>query len=72
MLFATGFAVLVGLGAIPVVSLFNVINREIGVFACGAGSYCTIAILIGSLTAGLLGLAWFMACLKWWRTGSTE
>ena len=54
-----------------IVGLFNVINREIGAFACVAGSYCTPAIIAGSLTAGLLGLAWVMACVNWWRTGST-
>ena len=69
--FAPLFVVFLGLGAIPVVGLFNVINREIGAFACVAGSYCTPAIIAGSLTAGLLGLAWVMACVNWWRTGST-
>jgi len=72
ILFAGGFGVLIGFGAVPIISLFNLINREVGVFACGATSYCTIAILFGALTAGVLGLAWFMACLKWWRTGITD
>ncbi len=69
--FAGLFSVFVGLGSVPVISLFNVINREIGAFACSAGSYCTPAIIVAALTAGLLGLAWLIACLNWWRTGST-
>lgn len=69
--FAGLFSVMIGLGSVPVVSLFNVINREIGVFACAAGTYCTPAIVIATMTAGLLGLAWVFACLSWWRTGST-
>lgn len=69
--FAGLFSVFIGLGSIPIWSLFEVINREIKIFACSAGSFCTPAIIFASLTAGLLGLAWVMACLNWWRTGST-
>lgn len=69
--FAGLFSLFIGLGSVPVVSLFNVINREIGAFACAAGTYCTPAILVATLTAGLLGLAWVLACVNWWRTGST-
>lgn len=69
--FAGLFSVFIGLGSIPIVSLFGVINREMEVFACSAGSFCTPAIIVASLTAGALGLAWVMACLNWWRTGST-
>ncbi len=69
--FAGLFSVLIGLGSIPIIGLFNVINREIGAFACSAGSYCTTAIIFASLTAGTLALAWVMACINWWRTGST-
>ncbi len=69
--FAGLFSLFIGLGSIPIVSLFGVINREIGAFACSAGSFCTPAIIFASVTAGLLGLAWVMACLNWWRTGST-
>ncbi len=67
--FAGLFSVFIGLGAVPIVGLFNVINREIGAFACVAGSYCTPAIIFATMTAGALGLAWVMACLHWWRVG---
>lgn len=67
--FAPLFVVFLGLGAIPIVGLFNVINREIGAFACSAGGYCVPAIVIGALTAGALGLSWVITCIHWWRTG---
>ena len=69
--FAGLFSVMISLGSVPVVRLYSVIDKEIGAFACSAGTLCTPAIIVASLTAGLLGLAWVLACLSWWRTGST-
>lgn len=69
--FAGVFSALIGLGSIPIGRLFSVIDREIKLFACVPGAYCTPAIIVAGLTAGLLGLAWVLVCLNWWRTGST-
>ena len=63
--------ILMGFAGFPITLLFTVINREVGAFACGAGEYCTIAILLGGAIAGLLLIQWMIVCIHWWRTGQT-
>lgn len=60
------FLVLVGLGSVPIISFYSFITRNVGQFACTVGSSCPPAMIIGSLTAGVLALVWIFTCLEWW------
>ena len=72
VLFSAAFGVLVGMGSIPVWQLYNLLNREIGAFACSPGVFCAPSAMFGALVVAPLALGWVFVCLKWWRTGVTE
>lgn len=58
--------VFISMGAIPIVSLYSFITRNVGMFACTPGQACAAAAVIGSLTAGVVGLMYAMTVLEWW------
>ena len=66
------FIWLVGLGSIPVGSLYIFVTREASFYACPIiGQGCTVASLAGMFTAGVLGLFWVFSCLEWWLNRSS-
>ena len=68
--FAPIFMVLFGIGSIPLVSFWGVIQREVGAFACAGGALtCWTAWLIPFIIVGPLSAMWFLACFTHWRTG---
>lgn len=65
------FTVLLGFGAIPLISLYNLMNRNVAMFGCVA-TPCPIGIFFWTITGGLLGLAYVMACIEWWTGRQTS
>ena len=70
ILFFGTFTFFLGLGAVPIISLYNVITREAGFFGCTIGT-CYPAIFAWLFTGGILAVFYVLAVLDWWRTGST-
>lgn len=68
--FAPLFMILFGVGSIPIVSFWGVLQREVGAFACASGTLtCWTAWLVPFLIIGPLTTMWFLACFTHWRTG---
>lgn len=66
------FLWLLGFGSIPITHLYSMVQSEVARYGCkGVISSCTVATLAGAVTAGLLGLAWVVACLAWWSARET-
>lgn len=73
---AIPFILLLGVGALPCLSLWNMINSDAGVFVCqvssaGSSSSCMLSNLFALGTAGILYIMWFLSCLEWWSARST-
>lgn len=60
------FTALLGFGAIPIISLYNIINREIALFGCTVGSVCVPSLLIWGLTGGLISIFYVGSVIEWW------
>lgn len=59
------------MGALPMVSMYSFITRNIGQFACTPGEACAAATVIGSLTVGVIALMYAMTVIEWWFWRST-
>jgi len=64
-LFFGVFTLLLGAGAIPIVSLYNMFNRNISFFGCNSIP-CTPAIIVWALTGGILAILYVLSVLEWW------
>ncbi len=64
-LFFGVFTLLLGAGAIPIASLYNVVTRDPIVFGC-TGMPCTPAIIVWALTGGILAIFYVLSVLEWW------
>ncbi len=64
-LFFPIFTLLLGAGAIPIVSLYNVFTRDLEIFGCTALP-CIPAILLWGLTGGILAVFYVLSVLEWW------
>jgi len=64
-LFFPVFTLLLGIGAVPISSLYTVITRELSFFGC-TSMPCTPAIIVFALTGGLLALFYVLSVLEWW------
>lgn len=60
------FIFLLGIGAVPVASLYTFVTREVTRYGCEIGTSCAVSQLVGMFTAGLLGLFWLFSVLSWW------
>ncbi len=60
-----------GFGAIPLISLYNVFMSNSSMFGCVALK-CPLAIMIYSVTVGLLAIFYALAVLEWWSGRSTS
>jgi len=61
------FLWLLGLGAIPIGTMWTLVTSDVGMYACVAGApSCFPAILAGIFTAGIIGFIYVLACLSWW------
>ena len=65
------FTMLLGFGSIPIISLYNLMNRNVAMFGCTA-TPCTMGIFVWIMTGGLLALAYVLACLEWWTGRQTS
>ena len=63
------FTMLLGFGSIPIISLYNVINRNVAMFGCTT-TPCPLGILIWAMTGGLIAIAYVLSCIEFW-TGRT-
>lgn len=68
-LFFGVFTLLLGLGAIPIASLYNVITREVEFFGCTAIP-CVPAIMVWAVTGGILAIFYVLSVLEWWSNRS--
>ena len=64
-LFFGVFTLLLGVGAIPIVSLYNMFNRNMSFFGCSSIP-CTPAIIVWILTGGILAIFYVLSVLEWW------
>jgi len=65
-LFFPVFTLLLGIGAIPVASLYSVITRNPEAFGCVVGEVCPLSIYTWIFTGGILSIFYVLACLEWW------
>ena len=65
------FTMLLGFGSIPIISLYNLMNRNVAMFGC-TETPCAVGIFFWTITGGLLGLAYVMACIAWWTGRETS
>ena len=70
VLFFGLFTLLLGFGAIPILSLYELITRDLSLFGCSSMP-CMPAILLWLFTGGIIAIAYVMACLEWWSGRST-
>ena len=68
-LFFPVFTILLGVGAIPIASLYTVITNELNFFGCTAMP-CTPAIITWAFTGGLLAVFYVLSVLEWWSNRS--
>ena len=62
-----GAASLMAMGAIPIIQLYWFMSRNVGsMTGCIPGDPCASAMIVGSLTAGVVGLMWVMTVLEFW------
>lgn len=71
ILFFGLFTFFLGLGSVPILSLYNVITRDPALFGCAATGVCYPSLLTWTFTGGILAVFYVLAVLDWWRTGST-
>jgi len=64
-LFFGVFTLLLGVGAIPIVSLYQMFTRNVSFFGC-ASMPCTPAIIVWALTGGILAVFYVLSVLEWW------
>lgn len=60
------FVALIGFGAVPILSLYNLLNRDVGAFVCTTPLPCFATVIISAFIVGPLALYYVMACLEWW------
>jgi len=62
------FLIFMSIGAIPCVSLYSFVTRNVGMFVtdCIIGQPCGVAMIFGALSAGILMLMWLFSCLEFW------
>lgn len=60
------FIAIVGLGTVPIMGLWNFMNREIGLMACTGGSACYIGSLLSAVVCAPLAMYWIFSCIEWW------
>lgn len=61
------FLLFASFGAVPITSLYLVINSEAPAFACDVGvQSCLTSNLISFFFAGILAAAWIYTCIEWW------
>jgi len=70
-LFFPVFTVLLGVGAIPITSLYSVFTRNPAMFGCDVWEVCPLGIIFWLLTGGLLSIFYVLACLQWWSGRDT-
>ena len=66
------FLILFGLGSVPIVGLWGLINKEVTAIACNFGSLsCFTSWMAAFIFVMPLTVMWFLACLTHWRTGAS-
>ena len=70
-LFFPVFTLLLGIGAIPITSLYSVFTRNPEAFGCVVGETCPLSVYAWIFTGGLLALFYVLACLQWWSLRDT-
>lgn len=65
------FTLIIGLGAIPIINMWNVVTKETTLYGCVAGANCFPATIAGIIIVGLLGFVYVLACLEWWTNRPT-
>lgn len=60
------FLAFVAIGAVPIISIYNFVTRNVGMYACTVGTSCGPANIVGALTAGVLAIFWIFTCVEWW------
>lgn len=68
-LFSVLFTFFVGLGSVPMISLYGAIIREPGFWGC-ATIPCTTTTFIWLFTGGIFSVFYLLAVLQWLRTGN--
>ena len=68
-LFFPVFTLLLGVGAIPIISLYQMFTRNIGFFGCTAIP-CLPATIAWALTGGILAIFYVLSVLEWWSARS--
>ena len=68
-LFFPVFTLLLGVGAIPIVSLYQMFTRNIGFFGCSSIP-CLPATIVWALTGGVLAIFYVLSVLEWWSNRS--
>ncbi len=69
VLFFGVFTLLLGVGAIPIVSLYQMFGRNVGFFGCDALP-CLPVTIVWALTGGLLAIFYVLSVLEWWSNRS--
>ena len=71
ILFMPVAMVLFGFGAIPLISLYTVFTSNSTIFGC-TELICPTAVMIYTLTVGVLAIFYVLAVLEWWSGRSTS
>jgi len=71
VLLFTFFGTLLGIGAVPVIQLYNLFNRNPAMWGC-TGIPCPTSIFVWTLTGGVFAIFWVMACIEWWSGRPTS
>ena len=64
------FLTFLGFGAIPIISLYGVFNRNPTMWGC-ASIPCPISIFFWIITGGVLAIFYVLSCVEWWTGRAT-
>jgi hypothetical protein len=67
------FGILLGIGSMPILSLYRFITTQVGSIACSSATdymtgsiVCVPAVLVAIPIAGTLTVMYIFACIEWW------
>jgi hypothetical protein len=69
-LFSPLFIIFIGVGFVPIVSMYHVFTRNISFFGCSSLP-CPLATFAWVLTGGIIAIFYVLGVLEWWTGRST-
>lgn len=60
------FVIILLAGIIPIINIYQVLNREVAGMVCITNPSCTLSILLMAIIMGPVTMYWLWSCVDWW------